>query len=138
MRFFCPNLECKEHDNPSDDFYIKKGYFKTKHNHQPVPRYQCKTCGTKFSSHTFRDTLNQKKPYLNEEIFKLYSSGMTLRRLAKVLKCHQQTVANKLIFLGSKCVSSKAENRRNHRCWRSHNESQRSLGRHRLFARYRA
>jgi transposase-like protein len=104
MRYFCPNPECKEHDNPSENYYIKKGYFKTKHNHQPVPRYQCKTCGTKFSSHTFRDTLNQKKPYLNEEIFKLYSSGMTLRRLAKVLKCHQQTVANKLIFLGSKAL----------------------------------
>jgi hypothetical protein len=29
---------------------------------------------------------------------------MTLRRLAKILKCHQQTVANKLIFLGSKAL----------------------------------
>ena len=100
--YYCPNEECKQHTNPDEDFYIKKGSFITKYNHQPVPRYQCKTCGTKFSSHTFRDTFLQKKPYLNQQVFELYASCTTLNRLAKVLRCNRKTVVRKFLFLGAK------------------------------------
>lgn len=47
-------------------------------------------------------TTNQKRPELNEEIFKLYCSGMTIRRMAKVLGCSTQTVLDKIIFLSDK------------------------------------
>lgn len=82
-------------------FYIKKGYFAGKHNHQPVPRYKCKQCGRFFSSHTGRPTEGQKKPYLNHDIFKLYASGTTQRRLAIILGCNPKTVARKLVFIAS-------------------------------------
>jgi hypothetical protein len=72
--------------------YSKNGYFVTRHNHQPVPRYRCRICGKNFSAHTARPTSRQKKPALNAGIYGLYSSGMTLRRMAKVLKVDKKTV----------------------------------------------
>jgi transposase-like protein len=91
----CPSAEC----GAIGKFFIKKGYFKTKWNAQPVPRYRCKKCGKFFSSHTLRPTAGQKKPHLNHEIYKLYASGMTQKRLAQVLGCNPKTVARKVLFI---------------------------------------
>ena len=99
---FCPNKDCKNNTEPTPLFYIKKGYYKTKHNHQPVPRYQCKGCNKKFSTHTFSETYKQKKPELNKQIFKLYASNMTQRRIAKVLGINKNTVPVKFMFLAEK------------------------------------
>ncbi len=44
----CPNASCVNHTKPPAGFYRKKGYRRPKHNHQPIPRYQCKACGRKF------------------------------------------------------------------------------------------
>lgn len=93
----CPSITCLA----TGKFFIKKGYFKCKHNHQRVPRYKCKLCGKFFGSHTGRPTAGQKKPRLNHEIFRLYASGMTQRRLAKTLDCHHKTVARKLVFIAA-------------------------------------
>lgn len=98
----CPNPDCSQHHNPEIAFYHKKGYYKTKHNHQPVPRYKCKTCKKFFSAQTFKDTYKQKKPGLNKEVFKYYSSAMTQRRLAKNLGCNLKTVVRKFLFLARK------------------------------------
>ncbi|MFM8269110.1 MAG: hypothetical protein ACKN9V_02890 [Pseudomonadota bacterium] len=78
---------------------MKKGYFITQWNHQRVPRYQCLNCGKSFSSHTFYRTYRQKKPYLNETIFKFYTSATTQRRLAKVLGVNLKTIVRKFLFL---------------------------------------
>jgi hypothetical protein len=56
-------------------------------------------CGRCFSSQTFKDTYRQKKPELNAAIFKLYSSAMTQRRMAKVLQINRKTVVRKFLFL---------------------------------------
>lgn len=77
---------------------IKKGYFKTKWNHQPVPRYRCKECGRYFSSHTERETFGQHRPDMNDPVFKLYSGGMTQRRMAIVLGINRKTVIRKFLF----------------------------------------
>ncbi len=95
----CPNPSCKHHCHPKERFYIKKGYFITQWNHQRVPRYQCLDCRKRFSSHTFYSTYRQKKPYLNDTIFKLYTSATTQRRLAKVLEVNLKTVVRKFLFL---------------------------------------
>jgi len=104
----CPNLDCPTNKSnsvnfivsPSEEkFYIKKGYYKTKYNHQAVPRYQCKHCKVTFSTHTFRKTKNQKKPHVNEMVFKLLSSGNTLRRTAKLLGIAKKTVERKFQFV---------------------------------------
>jgi len=95
----CPNSSCKNHLSPKRGFYIKKGYFITKWNRQRVPRYQCLDCKKGFSSHTFYCTYRQKKPYLNETIFRLYTSSVTQRRLATVLGVNLKTIVRKFLFL---------------------------------------
>ena len=106
----CPNSDCPTNGNNAQKFvvsideskfYIKKGYYKTKWNHQPVPRYKCKHCGANFSSHTNRETVNQHKPHVNEGVFKLVSSGVTLRRTSKILGITKRTVERKFHFLSA-------------------------------------
>ena len=46
----CPNQDCRFHGGPegseqlygSNRFWIKRGYYKTKHDHRAVPRYSCR------------------------------------------------------------------------------------------------
>lgn len=78
---------------------IKKGYFKTKWNGQPVPRYLCRDCGRCFSSHTALESFGQHKPQLNDVIFRLYASATTQRRIARVLGINRKTVVRKFLFL---------------------------------------
>ncbi|MGZ3687309.1 MAG: transposase [Bdellovibrionota bacterium] len=89
----CPNF------NPpaGSRFYIKKGYYETKYNHDRFPRYQCKNkaCRRTFSSRASLYSYRDKKPYLNQEIFRWYASGTTQRRLAIVLGVARSTVARK-------------------------------------------
>lgn len=96
----CPNTRCRSQLDQSFA-YRKRGYFITKWNAQPVPRYQCKICSKYFSSHTFKNWYRHKKPYLNLEIFRLYSSGVTLRRLAKVCGVNRKTVHRKFLYLAA-------------------------------------
>jgi transposase-like protein len=78
---------------------VKNGYFKTKWNAQPVPRYLCKECGRDFSSHTRRATFGQHRPDLNQAVYDLYASGMTQRRMAQVLRVDRKTIVRKFLFL---------------------------------------
>jgi len=96
----CPNKNCSQHTNPEGKFYSKKGYFVTKWNAQKVPRYICKTCKTSFSTHTFRKTYQQKKPYLNEKIRRALSEANTIRGTGRELEISKNTVLKKLVFLG--------------------------------------
>ncbi len=97
----CPNERCLS--KPGSDFFIKKGYFTTKWNAQPVPRYRCRECRKGFSSHTFRKSFGQKRPDLNDQVFALYASGMTQRRMAIVLKVNRKTIVRKFLFVSSLC-----------------------------------
>lgn len=81
------------------DRVIKKGYFKTKYNHQPVRRYECKSCKKCFSSHTFKSTYRQKRPALNEQVYKWYVSSVTQRRMAIILGCDRKTIVRKFLFM---------------------------------------
>lgn len=80
-------------------FSIKKGYFKTRWNHQLVPRYRCRDCGRGFSSHSLRSTFGQHRPDLNDPVFQLYASGITQRRMALVLGVNRKTVVRKFLFV---------------------------------------
>ena len=61
----CPNSGCGHHAAPPASFYGKRGYRKPKHNHQPVPRYQCKACGQFFSATTSKAISQHHRPDLN-------------------------------------------------------------------------
>lgn len=100
MQRKCPNKDCSNHESPGAFFFSKQGYFKTKWNAQPVPRYRCKACGKYFSSHSSRATFRQHRPDLNKRILDLYASGMTQRRMAMVLGVNLKTIVRKFLFVG--------------------------------------
>ena len=80
--------------------YIKRGYYRPRsNNYQPIPRYECRVCHKTFSRQTDSVTHRQKKPYLNQEILKWYSSNVTQRRMAKVISCNRKTIVQKFLFM---------------------------------------
>jgi len=91
----CPNPACLHHHTPPADFFINRGSYKTKHDRQQVPRYQCKACKKTFSSRRFSPTYRQHKPQVNETLGNLLSSGVTQRRAAIVMGINKVTVARK-------------------------------------------
>ena len=95
----CPNRDCQHHAGAPANFCINKGSYPTKHDRQTVPRYQCKACKKTFGSRTFSPTARQHKPAVNEPLGKLLSSGVTLRRAAKILGLARVTVRRKFGWL---------------------------------------
>ena len=94
----CPNKKCKA---KGKDFFVKSGYFTTKYNHQPAPRYKCLKCGCVFSSHSKRAVRGQKKPHINKHIFKWVCSGVPINRIAANLEINKITVMKKIAWLAN-------------------------------------
>lgn len=96
---------------PFEDLHlIKAGSYKIVktgkrklNNEKFVQRYQCQSCKKYFSTNQIMGRHHQKKPELNEQIFKLYSKGMTLRGIAEVLGVSKTTVYEKFLFIAKKC-----------------------------------
>jgi len=95
----CPNKDCANHTDPPRGFYRKKGSRPAKHNHQPVPRYQCKACGAWFSATQSKPIRQQHRPDFNEQVFKWAVSGASMRRMGLVLGCSKSTIARKVNHL---------------------------------------
>lgn len=104
MSYFAPIKcpRCNENKTSWDlkgSWFIKKGYFKTKHNSRHVPRYLCKRCKHTFCSRSHSPNYKQKKPHLNALILKWYASGATQRRIALNLGINRKTVVRKFLYL---------------------------------------
>lgn len=82
--------------------FVKKGKGKG-YQGKMYQRYQCKACGTTFSSRTLNWTGDFKKPELVRTIFQLYTSGCSIRRLAIDLKTTKATVSRTIKLLAEKC-----------------------------------
>jgi transposase-like protein len=96
----CP--KCRARNVAGGRFYTKQGYYISKHNHQPVPRCRCKSCGANFSAHTFSDSFRQHKPQLNSRLYAVLCSGMTFRRSARVFGVSRNTITSKFNWLAAK------------------------------------
>jgi hypothetical protein len=59
-------------------------------------------CGKRFSNATFSFTYGQRKRRINPKVFELLSSGVSIRRTAKLLRVNQKTIARKLLFLAKR------------------------------------
>jgi hypothetical protein len=81
-------------------WYWKYGTFVTKWNEEPVTRYRCKKCKITFSSHTFQTTYQQKKPFLNDDLFRLFAECPSERGLGRGKDCSLSTVERRLRFFG--------------------------------------
>jgi transposase-like protein len=92
----CPNPACVHHTKPPANFFRKKGYRYPKHNYQPIPCYQCKACGRKFCATQVKPIEGQHRPEFNRRILEMAVSGVSGRRIAKLLGCSQNTVLRKI------------------------------------------
>lgn len=91
----------RKSDPPPADFYRKNGYRRAAHNRQPVPRYQCRSCGKNFCATQTKAIRGQHRPELNRKIFALAVSGATMRRMVVLLGCGQATIERKIAHLAA-------------------------------------
>ena len=98
----CPNPSCPHHDAAVGRWFIKKGIYWQRGAGRPIQRFQCRTCLTRFSESSIRDTYYQRKPYLNEHVYNWMTNSVSQRQIAKVLKISRTTVSRKVAFLAEK------------------------------------
>ncbi|MEO7425658.1 MAG: hypothetical protein ABI036_10755 [Fibrobacteria bacterium] len=98
----CANPRC-----PSPLLH-KHGTFFRASDSKTIQRWVCRTCNTYFSAATFQPAYRQNKRRANPEVAKLLSSGVSQRRIARLLIIHRITVARKLEFL-AKAAEEKQE-----------------------------
>ena len=116
-RAHCPNTACIHYRDPAAgkqkppplNFYRKKGYRTPRHDHQPIPVYQCRACGRKFSATLVKPIRQQHRPDLNRQIFALAVSGASVRRIAILLGCSRDTVLRKVEYLAGEAKKEHAK-----------------------------
>ena len=98
MKLKCPNNCLVDSPLPKRKF-SKDGVYFRKSDSKTIQRYKCSFCGKSFSRATFSLCYRQKKRRVNDLLFKLLSSGVSMRRAAIILNIHRITVKRKLDFL---------------------------------------
>lgn len=91
----CPHAECPMHSNPTPDFFIRRGYYRSTVKPYPIPRFQCRGCLRRFSRQTFQDDYRDKKPHLNVLVFQWLWSGFGYRHSARKLEITRRNLVNK-------------------------------------------
>ncbi len=114
LNYRCPHCPWLEDDAEVRNTIIGNGYFKRKSDGERIRRYQCKRCSKYFSFATHQLSFGQHKRQLNEKIKVLFCSGVSGRRIAKILRISRDTVANKLQFLGFAARIENMEHRFEH------------------------
>lgn len=100
MRPQCPQCKSQAPESAARSRVTKAGRFFRKSDGLAVARFHCHACGRGFSEATLDPCYLQNKRHLNESVFLALSSGVSLRRTARLLRASRTTVARKLIFLG--------------------------------------
>jgi len=100
-----PNCRyCHTHTkNPSEhpNSVVCFGHFTRRSDNKRLQRYRCRHCKRTFSDASFSLCYYQKKRHLNAKVFEFYSSGVSLRRSAILLRANRKTIVNKLLFIGA-------------------------------------
>ena len=86
-----------------DDRVVKYGFFSRLSGHRArIQRFLCKDCRRKFSTQTGSLTYRERKPHLTQPVMRLLMEGLSQRACARTLGCKRQTVASKMMRLGSR------------------------------------
>jgi transposase-like protein len=102
---FCPNPNCKHHNNSNDEWPFKKiGYFRRQQAPYRIQRFTCKTCKRSFSTQTFATTYWQKRPDLDGKIFMKTIGGMANRQIARDLAVSPSSIDRHIARLGRHCM----------------------------------
>lgn len=93
---FCPYCTKKR------SYVVKFGFFsRSVVGREKVQRYLCKTCRRHFSDQVFEVSYRQKKPHLDQTLFRMLNSSVSQRRSAFILGLTKKTVAKKVMRLGA-------------------------------------
>jgi len=97
MQVNCPSnsIKCKEFKK-----VVRFGHFYRTSDKKWIQRYKCASCGRHFSVATSSRCFGQNKRHVNIKVYRLLVSGVSQRRIARLLNIHMITVARKLAFLG--------------------------------------
>ena len=79
--------------------FQKAGHFYRRSDSKFVQRFMCMICRRTFSWATFHPCYYQKKRKLNFKIATLLASGVSQRRIARLLRVNRKTVVRKFLFL---------------------------------------
>src|ERR1700735_2811728 len=98
MKINCPTPECTSGilPSPKRNPIVRNGYFYRRSDSRKIRRYFCKCCGTYFSNSTQSPHRYQKKRRINFFFKQLYTSSVTQRRLARLLRLNRKTVVKKI------------------------------------------
>lgn len=98
MKLNCPNISCHSHYKN----FVKIGYYFRKCDSKYIQRFRCKACLKNFSHATgkleFRHKIRREVPLIRS----MYASGVSMRRMAKILKLQRKTINRKVVYLGIK------------------------------------
>jgi hypothetical protein len=100
---FCPLQGCPSRSPaPPPGRIVRKGFFRRSSDAKIIPRFLCHRCGKTFSSARYSPAFRQKKRFLNERIRRLLCSGVSQRRIARLLGISRTTVERKFLFLAER------------------------------------
>src|SRR3954462_5512229 len=100
MSLACPNCCARPASQSDYPIIIRFGLYYRKSDSRWIQRFRCLGCKKAFSSATFDPCYKQLKRHKNEKLRRLLSSGVSMRRAARLLHLTRTTVARKLNFLG--------------------------------------
>lgn len=83
---------------------IRIGRFARKSDGASIQRFRCLQCRRSFSEATRDPRINQNKRQINERVGELLCSGISQRRLARILRINRKTVVRKLLFLSGQAA----------------------------------
>jgi len=96
----CPHSDCPSFQPGTPFPWRHCGTFSRRCDGRLVPRFQCGTCGRRFSSQTFRLDYRLRKPRLQHQVLIHFVSKVTLRQSARTLGVTRKTVEHRLRLLG--------------------------------------
>lgn len=95
--------------------FRRKGRYWRSSDAQWVSRFICLHCQRSFSSSRSSPCFRQKKRKLNEPIRKLLCSGVSQRRIARLLRINPKTVVRKFLFLAEQAKKAHQQDLQAHR-----------------------
>ena len=103
MKITCPHPQCSSSSvsAPKRRSIVRNGYFRRRSDSRRVARFFCRSCKTYFSWASSKPEVYQKKRAVNVRLLRLYCSGVSQRRLARVLHLNRKTVVRKIRFLAT-------------------------------------
>lgn len=103
----CPKEPCPNH---SVSIHTSIAYYSFGKTKSGSKRYRCRECGATFS--VGGATLRQKRPEVNETVFKLLINKMPFNRIMEVAEISSGTLYGKIDFIQQQCLAFAAAHER--------------------------